>query len=113
MGRGFIKNEYNVFLYKHGIQHQNIVPYTPQQNGVAERKNRTLVEMARCMFNSKGLHKLFWLDVICCDNYTLNKVPTKAILQVTPEEIWNERKHDISNLKVFYNEYWVHILNEK
>jgi hypothetical protein len=48
-------------LSKHGIQHQKIVPYTPQQNGVAERKNSTLVEMARCMLYSKGLHKKFGL----------------------------------------------------
>ena len=44
-----IKLNAYLYLYKHGIQHQNIVPCTPQQNGVVERKNRTLVEMTRCM----------------------------------------------------------------
>ena len=48
---------------KHDIQHQKTVPYTPQQNGVAERKNITLVEMARCMLYSKGLHNFFWLKL--------------------------------------------------
>ena len=45
----FVKNEFEAFLSKHGIQHQNTVPYTPQQNGVVEQKNKTLVEMARYM----------------------------------------------------------------
>ena len=43
MGGGFVKNEFESFLSKHGIQHEKIVPYTPQKNGVAERKNKTLV----------------------------------------------------------------------
>ena len=62
-GGEFVKNEFEAFLSKHGIQHQKTIPYTPQQNGVAERKNRTLVEMARCMFYSKGLHKKFGLKL--------------------------------------------------
>ena len=45
-----------LLLSKHGIQHQKTIPYTPQQNGVAKRKNITLVEMARCMICSKRLH---------------------------------------------------------
>ena len=62
-GGGFVKNEFEAFLSKHGIQHQKTVPYTPQQNGVTERKNRTLVEMARCMLYSKGLIKKFGLQL--------------------------------------------------
>jgi transposase InsO family protein len=71
-GGGFTKKEFTTYLSKHGIQHQMIVPYTTQQNGVAKRKNRTLVEMARCMLYSKGLHKTFWVEAICCDDYILN-----------------------------------------
>ena len=48
---------------------QHIVPYTPQQNGVAERKNCTLKEMANCMFQSKGLTLNFWAKAINCANY--------------------------------------------
>ena len=53
-GGEFVKNDFEAFLSKHGIQHQKNIPYTPQQNGVAERKNITLVEMARCMLYSRG-----------------------------------------------------------
>jgi hypothetical protein len=113
VGGGFFKKEFEVYLSKHGIQHQKIVPYMSQQNGVVERKNRTLVEMARCMLYSKGLHKCFWADAICCANFILNRVPTKEIMHVTHGDKWNGRKPDISNFKIFGSECWVHILDEK
>ena len=100
----FTKNKFNAYLSKHGIQHQKTVPYTPQQNGVAERKNRTLVEMARCMVYSKGLHKKFWAEAICCANFILNRVPHRAVLHATPEEKWNGRKSNIRNFKIHGSE---------
>jgi transposase InsO family protein len=84
-GVEFTKKEFTAYLSEHGIQHQNIFPYTPQPNRVAERKIENLVEMARCMIYSKGLHKRFWYEAICCANYILNRVPTKEVLQVTPK----------------------------
>jgi hypothetical protein len=69
--------------------------------------------MARFMLYYKGLHKRFWVEAVCCANYILNQVPTKAILQVTPEEKWNGRKHDISIFKIFGSECWAHIPDDK
>ena len=48
-GGEYMSQAFNAFLFERGISHQCIVPYTPKQNGVVERKNRTLLEMARCM----------------------------------------------------------------
>ena len=48
-----LKNEFNEYLFKHGIQHQKTIPYTLQLNGAAEMKNKTLVEMNRCMLYFK------------------------------------------------------------
>lgn len=62
--------------------------------------------MARCMLYSKGLNKCFGVKVICCAIYILNRVHTKTILQVTPEEKWNGKKPYISNFKVFGSECW-------
>ena len=112
-GGEFVKNEFESFLAKHGTQHQKTVLFTPQQNGVAEWKNRTLVEMARCMLYSKGLHKKNWAEAISCANFILNQVPTKSIKHVTPEEKWNGRKPDISNFKLFSCECWAHIIDNK
>ena len=65
------------------------------------------------MLYYKGLHNKFWFEAICCANYILNRVPTKEVLQVTPEEKWNGRKTDISNFKKFCSECWAHIPDDK
>jgi len=54
-GEEYMSKEFNAFLANRGIKHQCTVPYTPQQNGIAERKNRSFMEMARCMVKSQAL----------------------------------------------------------
>ena len=88
-GGEFVKNEFESFLSKHGIQDQKIGPYTPQQNGVAEGKNKTLVEMARCMLYSKGIHKKNWAEAVSYAKFILNRFPKKVVKHFTPEEKWN------------------------
>jgi hypothetical protein len=63
---------------------QHIFPYTPQQNGVSERKNRTLKEMANCMIQSKGLSLKYWAETMNCENYIVNHTPTKDLKNITP-----------------------------
>jgi hypothetical protein len=58
---------------------QQTVPYTPQQNGVVERKNCTLKEMASFKIQSKGLSLNYWVKAINCENYKVNHTPTKAL----------------------------------
>jgi len=65
---------------------QHTVPYTPQQNGVAERKNHTLKEMANCMLQYKELSLNYWAEAINCENYILNCTPTKDLKNITPKE---------------------------
>ena len=69
---------------------QHIVPYTPQQNGVAKRKNRTLKEMANCIIQSKGLSLKYWAEAINYANYIVNRTPTKALKNITLEEAWTK-----------------------
>ena len=59
MGGEYVNNKFTAFCTEQGIQQQHIVPYTPQQNGVDERKNCTLKEMANCMIHSKGISLQF------------------------------------------------------
>eukprot|EP00253_Pinus_taeda_P008546 PITA_08546 len=92
---------------------QHTVPYTPQQNGVAERKNRTLKEMANCMLQSKGLSLSFWAEAINCANYIINRTPTKVLKNITPEEAWSSIKPDVSHFRIFGSEAWAHIPDEK
>eukprot|EP00253_Pinus_taeda_P027041 PITA_27041 len=112
-GGEYVKNTFINFCTENGIQMQHTVPYTPQQNGVAERKNRTLKEMANCMLQSKGLSLSFWAEAINCANYIINRTPTKVLKNITPEEAWSSIKPDVSHFRIFGSEAWAHIPDEK
>jgi hypothetical protein len=108
VNQGFIN-----FCREHGIQHQLIVPYNPQQNGVTERKNMTLKEMANCMIQSKNMAPSFWVEAVNCANYIQNRMPHRAVLHKTPEEAWSHVKHDVYAFRVFGSPTWALILVEK
>ena len=75
-GGEYVNNKFTTFCTEQAIQQQHIVPYTPQQNGVAEQKNCTLKEMANCMIQSKGLSLQYWAEAINFENYIVNRSPT-------------------------------------
>jgi hypothetical protein len=112
-GGEYVNNKFITFCTEQGIQMQHTVPYTPQQNGVVERKNRTLKEMANCMLQSKGLSLRFWAEAINCANYIVNRTPTDVLKNITPEEAWSSIKPDVSHSHVFGSEAWAHIPDEK
>ena len=60
--------------------------YTPQQNGVAERKNQSVMNMVRCMMNEKKIPKSFWAEAVMWMFYVLNRCPTVALKDMTPQE---------------------------
>ena len=105
----------NEFLKKicneNGISHTFSSPRTPQQNGVVERKNRTLVEMARTMLHEYSLPLYFWAEVVNTSCYISNRVFKRPILKKMSYELWNNRKSKISYLRVFGCKYF--ILNTK
>lgn len=96
-----------------GIKHELTIPYTPQQNGVAERKHRTIVEMARCMLHAKNMSYKFWAEVMFCATYLINRTPTKALKDITPEEAWSGRKPNLKHLRIFGSIAYVHTPKEK
>ena len=83
-GGEFLSNEFTSFCEENGICRELTAPYTPQQNGVAERKNRTVVEMARSMLKAKELPDQFWGEAVATAVYLLNISPTKAVQNKTP-----------------------------
>jgi transposase InsO family protein len=74
------------FLQEHGIVAQYTMPGSPDQNGVVERRNRTLLDMVRSMLSSSNLSKSLWAEALKTTMYILNRVPTKAIPK-TPFEL--------------------------
>ncbi|CAL8993586.1 unnamed protein product [Prunus brigantina] len=85
-GGEFLSGEFNKFCEESGIQRQLTMAYSPQQNGVAERKNRTVVEMAKSMLHEKGVPYEFWAEAINTAVYLLNRCPTKALNKTTLED---------------------------
>ncbi|KAL4319632.1 hypothetical protein GQ457_18G010610 [Hibiscus cannabinus] len=85
---------------KNGIIHETSAPYFPQQNGIAERKNRTLKEMMNSLLISYGLSDNMWGDAILSANHILNRVPHKK-LDNTPYELWKGYAPNLQYLKVW------------
>ena len=100
-GGEYTSHSFKQHLAKHGVIHQTSCPYTPQQNGVAERKNRHLMEVARSMMFHTNVPKRFWGDAVMTACYLINKIPTKILQDQSPHEVLNKQKPSIDHLRVF------------
>ena len=108
-GGEFCSKEFEDYMLSEGIIHQTTISKTPEQNGVAERKNRSLVEAVRCMISDSGLPKSFWAEAISTANYVINRSPSAAIKSKTPYEMLNNVKPNVEHFKIFGCESFVHI----
>ncbi|MCO5565166.1 hypothetical protein L7F22_018839 [Adiantum nelumboides] len=111
-GRKYFSNEFNNFLKKHGIQRQFSCRYTPQQNGVAERKNTHIAEAARALMSEKKMPPCYLAEVASTAVYTMNRTPTTALHGMTPEVTFTGKKSDVSHFKVFGCIVYVRLPNE-
>lgn len=93
--------KFTQFLDKESILHQLITPYGPQQNRVSERKNRTILDMCKCLMLEKNMPKRFWAEVTFTIVYLLNVISTKARKNITPYEAWHGNMPSIDHLEVF------------
>lgn len=112
-GLEFINKTVKKLTHEYGIRHQRTVAYTPEQNGTAERENRTVVEAARTMLQARGYDSEFWAEAVNTAVHVLNSSGTSSIKDVTPFELWFQRKPDIENLRIFGEEVYTHIPREK
>lgn len=108
-GGEYCGHEFESFLKESGIAHQKTVPYTPEQGGVAERMNRTIIEKARCMLIDSGLNERFWGEAVYTAIYLKNRSPTVAVPNMSPEEAWSGTKVDLSHLRTFGSKAFLHI----
>ena len=88
------------FCSQNGIIHLTTAPYSPQQNGVAERKNITLKEMMNALLLSSGLPQNLWREAILSANYILNRIPHKKTNK-SPYELWKGQRPSYKYLKVW------------
>jgi hypothetical protein len=78
-----------------------MVPYSPQQNGVVERRNATIVGAARSMLKVKGLPNQFWGEAVLTAVYILNRTPTKSVEGAIPFDVWYGRKPSVHHFRTF------------
>lgn len=110
-GKEYVNKQMHDYLEKEGIEIELTAPYSPQQNGKAERKNRYLIEMARCMIFDSGVVKKYWGEAVVTANYLQNKLPTKSN-NCTPYEKWNSRKSTLKDIHIFGCEAYAKIPDE-
>ncbi|KAG8473150.1 hypothetical protein CXB51_035082 [Gossypium anomalum] len=96
-----------------GIVRHLIVRHTAQQNGVAERMNRTIMEKVRCMLSNANLPKSFWAEAASTACFLINQSPSVAIEKKTPQEVWSGNPANYSDLKIIGFPVFAHVDNGK
>jgi len=100
-GGEFTSVEFGEYCAGDGIRHHHTAPYTPQQNGVVERRNQTIVAMARSILCARGMPGRFWGEAVHTAVFLLNRAPTSALDGQTPFQAWHGRKPAVHFIKVF------------
>ena len=109
----YTSNEFKSYCSEKGIRYEKIVFGTPQQNGVVERMNRTIVEKVRCMLRMTNLPKSFWGEAVVTACYLINRSPSVPLGFDIPERVWTRKDVSYSLLKVFGCKEFVHVPKEQ
>ena len=113
-GLEFDNEKVRKILQQHGVKQRLITPYTPQQNGCAERDNRTLVEAARAMlYAHSNLPKRLWAELVNTAAYIINRTGVSAVEGKSPFELWFGKKPSIKHLKVIGTTCYAYIPEQK
>ena len=112
-GGEFCSGQMESYLTNEGIIHQKTNAYTPEQNGVCERANKTIVEKARCLLFDAKLEKKFWAEACNTAVYLKNRSVTSTLRDITPYEAWHKVKPDLSHIRLFGSLVMVHIPKER
>jgi hypothetical protein len=100
-GGEFTAHTFAKYCAEQGIQRHLTAPYTPQQNGVVERRNQTVMGMARSMMKAKSLPGWFWGEAVNTAVFLLNRAPTQSVARKTPFEVWHGVKPPVHFLRTF------------
>lgn len=100
-GGEFTSLEFESFCNKNGIRRHLTAPYSPQQNGVVERRNRTLLEMTRSILKDMDVPNYLWGEAVRHATYLINRLATRSLMGKTPYEAFRGKKQNVGHLKVF------------
>ena len=109
-GTEYRNDQFSYFCKKEGISRHFTVRDTPQQNGVTEHMNRTLLEKVRCMLSNAGLGKQFWAEVVMYASHLINRLPSATLNSKTPLEVGSGKPiNDYDTLRVFGSTTYYHV----
>ena len=100
-GGEFTVADFATYCAEQGIKRHFSAPHSPQQNGVVERRNQSVVAMARALLKQRGLPARFWGEAVMTAVHILNRSPTRALKGITPYEAWHGRSPTLGHMKVF------------
>ncbi|KAK2372230.1 putative mitochondrial protein [Trifolium repens] len=106
-GREFENSKFDDFCAAEGIKHEYSSPITPQQNGIVERKNRTIQESARVMLHAKNVPYHFWAEAMNTACYVHNRVTLRKGTTFTLYELWKDRKPTVKHFHIFGSECFI------
>jgi hypothetical protein len=106
-GGEFTSKEFMEFCSEHGIKRKFSVARTPQQNGVVERKNKTVQEMARTMLMDSKLTNVFWVQAVHTTVHIQNRGMLRNNSDKTPYELWKGRPTNVKHFRVFRSKCYI------
>ncbi|KAE9352691.1 hypothetical protein PR003_g4254 [Phytophthora rubi] len=112
-GGEYTSKRFNQFCALSGIVHQTSAPYSPQQNGLAERMNRTLAEMARSMMHYMEVDRQWWGEAVMTAAHIVNRIPNSARRDKTPVGVLTGEQTSLEYLRVFGSSGYVHLDKSK
>ena len=112
-GGEYINDSLGRQLRSAGTQLRPTQPYSPQQNGLAERYNQTLMNQVRAILHSSGAPKHLWGELVQTVNYLRHRTPSTAIQGKTPYELWYGTKPSIEHLRVLWSDAYMHIPRQR
>lgn len=112
-GTEYESNEFHDFCKEAGIKRETTTPYTPERNGVEERKNRTIMEAVCAILHDQRLPKFLWAEAANAAVYVQNRCPHQALGSKTLEEMFAGKKPDVSHFRIFGSPVYFHVPIEK
>jgi transposase InsO family protein len=112
-GGEYTSKDFSNFYIEAGIKREFIVPYNPQQNGVAERKNRTIIKSTKAMIHDQSLPMTLWTEACMKAVYVQNRCPHQILKRITPEEAFTRVKPEIGHFRIFGCPVYFHVPKDK
>ena len=112
-GKEYLNNQFYKYVKRKSIVLNNCPAYVHELNGTAERFNRSIMNMARCLLAEAKVHKCYWPEIVCAAAYLKNRTLTNAIEKKTPYEIFFNKRPNVKNLRLYGSKVFVRIPEQK